>query len=154
MYVKICSIYSQLCPYYIKFRSPQPRWKFQLQLNYFKHHPIFRLTLSQDLWWWPSQSSIFTNIININIKHNLAFLDVFASNQRLIIPFPFMLQNCWNKMSSVKVAVRVRPFNNREITRESKCIIEMSGYTTCKFHLLFFSVYYTLTLLLYMKLIA
>ncbi|RZF34007.1 hypothetical protein LSTR_LSTR012352 [Laodelphax striatellus] len=33
-------------------------------------------------------------------------------------------------MSSVKVAVRVRPFNNREICRESKCIIEMSGYTT------------------------
>ncbi|XP_046673544.1 kinesin-like protein unc-104 isoform X4 [Homalodisca vitripennis] len=33
-------------------------------------------------------------------------------------------------MSSVKVAVRVRPFNNREISRESKCIIEMSGYTT------------------------
>ncbi|XP_039275472.1 LOW QUALITY PROTEIN: kinesin-like protein unc-104 [Nilaparvata lugens] len=36
-------------------------------------------------------------------------------------------------MSSVKVAVRVRPFNNREICRESKCIIEMSGYTTCKY---------------------
>ncbi|XP_055694163.1 kinesin-like protein unc-104 isoform X4 [Lutzomyia longipalpis] len=34
-------------------------------------------------------------------------------------------------MSSVKVAVRVRPFNTREITRESKCIIEMSGATTC-----------------------
>ncbi|EAT43769.1 AAEL004812-PA [Aedes aegypti] len=34
-------------------------------------------------------------------------------------------------MSSVKVAVRVRPFNSREISRESKCIIEMSGNTTC-----------------------
>ncbi|XP_014260252.1 kinesin-like protein unc-104 isoform X6 [Cimex lectularius] len=33
-------------------------------------------------------------------------------------------------MSSVKVAVRVRPFNNREISRECKCIIEMAGYTT------------------------
>ncbi|XP_026475169.1 kinesin-like protein unc-104 [Ctenocephalides felis] len=33
-------------------------------------------------------------------------------------------------MSSVKVAVRVRPFNSREVTRESKCIIEMSGNTT------------------------
>lgn len=33
-------------------------------------------------------------------------------------------------MSSVKVAVRVRPFNTREINRESKCIIEMSGATT------------------------
>uniref|UniRef100_A0A6B2EA80 Kinesin-like protein unc-104 n=1 Tax=Phlebotomus kandelakii TaxID=1109342 RepID=A0A6B2EA80_9DIPT len=33
-------------------------------------------------------------------------------------------------MSSVKVAVRVRPFNTREITRESKCIIEMAGATT------------------------
>ncbi|CAD1472639.1 unnamed protein product [Heterotrigona itama] len=34
-------------------------------------------------------------------------------------------------MSSVKVAVRVRPFNNREISREAQCIIEMSGSTTC-----------------------
>ncbi|XP_053965537.1 kinesin-like protein unc-104 isoform X1 [Anastrepha ludens] len=33
-------------------------------------------------------------------------------------------------MSSVKVAVRVRPFNSREIGRESKCIIEMTGATT------------------------
>ncbi|CAH1972059.1 unnamed protein product [Acanthoscelides obtectus] len=33
-------------------------------------------------------------------------------------------------MSSVKVAVRVRPFNNREISRECKCIIQMSGNTT------------------------
>jgi len=35
-------------------------------------------------------------------------------------------------MSSVKVAVRVRPFNSREIARESKCIIEMTGATTGK----------------------
>ncbi|XP_044740272.1 kinesin-like protein unc-104 isoform X10 [Chrysoperla carnea] len=33
-------------------------------------------------------------------------------------------------MSSVKVAVRVRPFNNREISRDCKCIIEMGGNTT------------------------
>lgn len=33
-------------------------------------------------------------------------------------------------MSSVKVAVRVRPFNTREILRESKCIIEMAGNMT------------------------
>ncbi|XP_046405614.1 kinesin-like protein unc-104 isoform X7 [Ischnura elegans] len=33
-------------------------------------------------------------------------------------------------MSSVKVAVRVRPFNNREVSRECKCIIEMGGNTT------------------------
>ncbi|XP_051874998.1 kinesin-like protein KIF1A isoform X12 [Pristis pectinata] len=32
--------------------------------------------------------------------------------------------------ASVKVAVRVRPFNSREISRESKCIIQMSGNTT------------------------
>ncbi|XP_078523219.1 kinesin-like protein KIF1A [Lissotriton helveticus] len=32
--------------------------------------------------------------------------------------------------ASVKVAVRVRPFNSREIGRESKCIIQMSGSTT------------------------
>ncbi|XP_031354518.1 kinesin-like protein unc-104 isoform X5 [Photinus pyralis] len=33
-------------------------------------------------------------------------------------------------MSSVKVAVRVRPFNNREVSRECKCIIDMGGNTT------------------------
>lgn len=33
-------------------------------------------------------------------------------------------------MSSVKVAVRVRPFNTREIVRDAKCIIEMAGNMT------------------------
>ncbi|XP_025264396.1 kinesin-like protein unc-104 isoform X18 [Camponotus floridanus] len=33
-------------------------------------------------------------------------------------------------MSSVKVAVRVRPFNHREITRQAQCIIDMTGNTT------------------------
>ncbi|XP_071110195.1 kinesin-like protein unc-104 isoform X4 [Haliotis cracherodii] len=33
-------------------------------------------------------------------------------------------------MSSVKVAVRVRPFNNREISRDAECIINMQGNTT------------------------
>ncbi|XP_038161956.1 kinesin-like protein KIF1B isoform X18 [Cyprinodon tularosa] len=32
--------------------------------------------------------------------------------------------------ASVKVAVRVRPFNSREIGKESKCIIQMQGNTT------------------------
>ena len=33
-------------------------------------------------------------------------------------------------MSSVKVAVRVRPFNDREKDRNSKLIIRMEGNTT------------------------
>uniref|UniRef100_A0A2R5LHZ1 Kinesin-like protein unc-104 n=1 Tax=Ornithodoros turicata TaxID=34597 RepID=A0A2R5LHZ1_9ACAR len=33
-------------------------------------------------------------------------------------------------MSSVKVAVRVRPFNNREVSRDCSCIISMTGNTT------------------------
>jgi len=33
-------------------------------------------------------------------------------------------------MTSVKVVVRVRPFNNREISRDCKCIIEMNDNTT------------------------
>ena len=37
-------------------------------------------------------------------------------------------------MSSVKVAVRVRPFNSREINRDSKCIIEMVDNTTGKLY--------------------
>ncbi|XP_033894312.3 kinesin-like protein KIF1A isoform X17 [Acipenser ruthenus] len=32
--------------------------------------------------------------------------------------------------ASVKVAVRVRPFNSREISKDSKCIIQMTGNTT------------------------
>ncbi|TNN28094.1 Kinesin-like protein KIF1A [Liparis tanakae] len=32
--------------------------------------------------------------------------------------------------ASVKVAVRVRPFNSRETGKDSKCIIQMSGNTT------------------------
>uniref|UniRef100_A0A6Q2WRU4 plus-end-directed kinesin ATPase n=1 Tax=Esox lucius TaxID=8010 RepID=A0A6Q2WRU4_ESOLU len=32
--------------------------------------------------------------------------------------------------ASVKVAVRVRPFNSREMAKDSKCIIQMSGNTT------------------------
>lgn len=33
-------------------------------------------------------------------------------------------------MTSVKVAVRVRPFNQREKNFESECIIKMEGNTT------------------------
>ena len=36
-------------------------------------------------------------------------------------------------MSSVKVAVRVRPFNNRETSRACSCIIEMDGPQTGMF---------------------
>lgn len=37
-------------------------------------------------------------------------------------------------MSSVKVAVRVRPFNNREIQNKAECIIRMEDQTkTSKF---------------------
>lgn len=35
--------------------------------------------------------------------------------------------------ASVKVAVRVRPLNSREMSRESKCIIQMSGSTTSEY---------------------
>lgn len=33
--------------------------------------------------------------------------------------------------ASVKVAVRVRPFNARETSRDAKCVIQMQGTTTC-----------------------
>uniref|UniRef100_A0AAY4AIT2 Kinesin motor domain-containing protein n=1 Tax=Denticeps clupeoides TaxID=299321 RepID=A0AAY4AIT2_9TELE len=33
--------------------------------------------------------------------------------------------------ASVKVAVRVRPFNSREISRDAKCVIQMQGTSTC-----------------------
>ena len=34
------------------------------------------------------------------------------------------------EMSSVKVAVRVRPFNSRELAKDCSCIIDMSDSTT------------------------
>ena len=37
-------------------------------------------------------------------------------------------------MSSVKVAVRVRPFASRENNRRCKCIIGMHGATTSEFY--------------------
>ncbi|KAM3910118.1 kinesin-like protein KIF1C [Leptodactylus fuscus] len=33
--------------------------------------------------------------------------------------------------ASVKVAVRVRPFNSREISHDAKCVIQMQGNSTC-----------------------
>lgn len=36
-------------------------------------------------------------------------------------------------MTSVKVAVRVRPYNSREKARECKCIISMNGNSTSEF---------------------
>lgn len=35
--------------------------------------------------------------------------------------------------ASVKVAVRVRPFNSREMNMEAKCIIHMQGNSTSKY---------------------
>lgn len=37
--------------------------------------------------------------------------------------------------SSVKVAVRVRPFNNRETNRGAKCVIQMQDKSTCEFYI-------------------
>ncbi len=37
--------------------------------------------------------------------------------------------------SSVKVAVRVRPFNSREINRGAKCVIQMQDKSTCEFNI-------------------
>lgn len=43
-------------------------------------------------------------------------------------------KRCWSNMAaSVKVAVRVRPFNSRETSRDAKCVIHMQGNTTCEY---------------------
>lgn len=34
--------------------------------------------------------------------------------------------------ASVKVAVRVRPFNARETSQDAKCVVSMQGNTTCE----------------------
>ncbi|CAB3378473.1 Hypothetical predicted protein [Cloeon dipterum] len=54
------------------------------------------------------------------------FFDLMKSHRNKVAP----RSRKRRKMSSVKVAVRVRPFNNREVSRECTCIIEMSGNTT------------------------
>lgn len=35
--------------------------------------------------------------------------------------------------ASVKVAVRVRPFSSREMEKECRCIVQMSGNTTSRY---------------------
>lgn len=35
--------------------------------------------------------------------------------------------------ASVKVAVRVRPFNSQETSQDAKCVIHMQGSTTCEY---------------------
>lgn len=42
--------------------------------------------------------------------------------------------------ASVKVAVRVRPFNAREISHAATCVIQMQGPTTCEFPPAFWSL--------------
>jgi len=44
------------------------------------------------------------------------------------------LQGSSAVMSSVKVAVRVRPFNNRELQRDCSCIIDMTDKMTSMFY--------------------
>jgi len=44
------------------------------------------------------------------------------------------LQGSFAVMSSVKVAVRVRPFNNREMQRDCTCIIDMTDKMTSTFY--------------------
>nr|CAD7571225.1 unnamed protein product [Timema californicum] len=58
---------------------------------------------------------------NVNTRNivNLVLSNIHVSSTAIVL-----------NMSSVKVAVRVRPFNNREISRECKCIIEMEDKTT------------------------
>ena len=45
---------------------------------------------------------------------------------------PYLKEHIVEIMSSVKVAVRVRPFNNREVARDAVGIIEMEGAKTSK----------------------
>jgi len=44
--------------------------------------------------------------------------------------FDFIFVGSFTVMSSVKVAVRVRPFNSRELQRDCTCIIDMSEKMT------------------------
>ena len=61
-----------------------------------------------------------------SIEFNIRFLIV------QIIWAQFSEFNFHFQMSSVKVAVRCRPFNSREMNKGSDCIIQMDGATTSK----------------------
>ena len=67
---------------------------------------------------------------------NLPFSVVLTNAHPEVIPVTFNIASikkysCRN-MSSVKVAVRVRPFNSREINKNSKCVVTMEGNKTGK----------------------
>ena len=55
---------------------------------------------------------------------------LIVSQKVQVVSFPTFHPNFSLQMSSVKVAVRVRPFNSREMGRQSECIIQMEGATT------------------------
>ena len=62
--------------------------------------------------------------------------NAFSTRNALFFLFSFSVHKRnqrFAKMSSVKVAVRVRPFNNRETSRACSCIIEMDGPQTGMF---------------------
>jgi len=48
----------------------------------------------------------------------------------------FLFEGHFAVMSSVKVAVRVRPYNSRELQRDCSCIIDMDDKMTSTFLLL------------------
>ncbi|XP_068771830.1 kinesin-like protein KIF1B isoform X11 [Struthio camelus] len=71
-----------------------------------------------------STDSILWQRENARKKANLKNSNPFAFN------FSTALQLIRMSGASVKVAVRVRPFNSRETSKESKCIIQMQGNST------------------------
>ena len=47
-------------------------------------------------------------------------------------PFDDLKEDSHGDSESIRVAVRVRPFNAREAARGCKCCVEMSGETSCR----------------------
>ena len=72
-------------------------------------------------------SATFWEILYAILVYWIQYLVLVISNIGAISKFNLNFQ-----MSSVKVAVRVRPFNSREMNKQSECIIQMEGATTSK----------------------
>lgn len=56
------------------------------------------------------------------------FWTLFQLSFRCWVDWPVLIM----ASSSVKVAVRVRPFNSRETNRGAKCVIQMQDKSTCE----------------------
>lgn len=81
-------------------------------------------------------SSSSANFFFLTVRNKISLsllIDIFSLGVILLSGWLDQEKRWSNMSASVKVAVRVRPFNSRETSCDAKCIIHMQGNTTCEY---------------------